>query len=199
MTVEPSRRERKKEETRTRIFRAAIDLFRERGFESTTVDEITERADVAKGTFFNYFPRKDGVLGYLSEDRMVAIEENAGAMLAESRSVRDRLLDLYATAASAYEEDHDLSRYVLLELMSRAFAPSEAIAIRWQELVVGLIRQGQERGELRRDADANRIEAVLTGLYYATLYSWVCCPPEAFPLREELRARLRLTLEGVAT
>ncbi len=200
MAAEISRRERKKEETRSRIFRAAIHLFREQGFEQTTVDEITERADVAKGTFFNYFPRKDAVLGYLSETRLLDIEENAGRMFEESRPAREKLFDLYATAASAYEEDHELSRYVVLELMGRAFAPSEDIAMRWHELVVRLIRQGQEGGELRRDVDPVRLEAFLTGTYYATLYTWVRCPMGAtFPLREELDARLTLAMEGVAS
>ena len=198
MTVEPSRRERKKDETRTRIFRSAIELFRERGFENTTVDEITERADVAKGTFFNYFPRKEAVLGYLSESRLAAIEETAGLKLAASGAVREKLLDLYALAATAYEEDHALSRYVLLELMARAFAPTEEAAIRRHELVVAIIRQGQENGELRRDVDPTRIEALLTGTYYATLYTWVCCLPEEFALRDEMRARLELAMEGVA-
>jgi AcrR family transcriptional regulator len=195
-----SRRERKKEETRSRIFRAAIDLFRERGFEQTTVDEITERADVAKGTFFNYFPRKDAVLGYLSETRLLDVEENAGRMFEEARPARQKLFDLYDTAVSAYEEDHSLSRYVVLELMGRAFAPSEDIAMRWHELVVRLVRQGQDGGELRSDVDPVRLEAFLTGIYYATLYTWVCCPVEStFPLREELHARLTLAMEGVAT
>ena len=75
MSVELSRRERKKDETRHRIFHAAIDLFREQGFEQTTVDDITEKADVAKGTFFNYFRRKEAVLAYLSESRLLAIDE----------------------------------------------------------------------------------------------------------------------------
>jgi len=35
-------------------------------YEETTVEEITERADVAKGTFFNYFPSKEALLGELS-------------------------------------------------------------------------------------------------------------------------------------
>ncbi len=64
--IEVSRRERKKDETRERIFKTAIKLFHARGFEATTVDDITEKADVAKGTFFNYFPRKESVLAYLS-------------------------------------------------------------------------------------------------------------------------------------
>ena len=199
MSGEISRRERKKEETRNRIFHAAIDLFRSQGFERTTVDDITERADVAKGTFFNYFPRKDSVLGYLSETRLLDLEENAGRMFDESRPAREKLFHLYATAASAYEADHELSRYVVLELMARAFAPTEDHATRWHELVVRLVRQGQETGELRRDVDPVRAEGMLTGTYYATLYMWVCCPADStFPLRDELHARLTLAMEGLA-
>ncbi len=212
MTEILSRRERKKEETRHKIFHAAIDLFRERGFANTTVDEITEKADVAKGTFFNYFPRKDSVLAFLSETRLQAIEENVGAMMAEPRSIRDRLIDLYSLAASAYEEDRELSRFVLVELMKRAFSTGDDVPIRWHELVVRLVRQGQEDGEFRQDVDAVRIEAVLTALYYATLYQWVCVEPEmaqAHPellecgvfgsssLQQEMRARLRLLTEGI--
>ncbi len=214
MTEILSRRERKKEETRHRIFHAAIDLFRERGFASTTVDEITEKADVAKGTFFNYFPRKEAVLAYLSETRLEAIEENVGTMMAETRPVREKLIDLYSLAASAYEEDRDLSRYVLVELMKRAFSTGDDVPMRWHELIVRLARQGQENGEFRKDLDAVRIEAVLTALYYATLYQWVCVEPamaEAHPeffgsecgvfgspsIQQEMRARMSLVMEGI--
>jgi AcrR family transcriptional regulator len=199
MNVELSRRERKKDETRHRIFHAAIDLFREKGFEQTTVDDITEKADVAKGTFFNYFRRKEVVLAFLSETRLQAIEEDAGAILAESRPAREKLMDLYTTAASAYEEDRELSRYVLIELMTRMFSPTEEVVVRWHEQIVRLVTQGQENGELRRDLAPPRVEAVLTSLYYATLYEWVCCVPEAFSLLEELRARLTLAMEGIAS
>ena len=208
MTEIVSRRERKKEETRHRIFHAAIDLFRERGFENTTVDEITEKADVAKGTFFNYFPRKEAVLAFLSETRLLAVEENAAAMLAESRPVREKLLDMYSSAATAYEEDRELSRFVLIELMTRLFSPSEEVAVRWHEQIVRMIRQGQENGELRTELEPVRVESVLTGLYYATLYEWVCrvpqsmltcCVSESFNLLDELRTRLTLAMEGIAS
>jgi AcrR family transcriptional regulator len=199
MIVEKSRRERKKDETRHRIFHAAIDLFRERGFEQTTVDDITEQADVAKGTFFNYFPRKDAVLAYLSEERLQAIEDNAGTFLAPDRPAPEKLIELYTAGASAYEEDHALARYVLLELMSRIFEPSEESMTRWHELIVSIIRQGQERGELKRGADPERLESVLGCVYHGTLYQWVCCSPDVFPLLPELRARLILAMEGFTT
>ena len=129
MHEETSRRERKKEETRHRIFHAAIDLFRERGFEQTTVDDITEKADVAKGTFFNYFPRKEAVLDYLSEERLGVIEENVASLFAEDRDAREKLIEVYEMAAAAYEEDQELARFVLVELMRRAFGPNEELAV----------------------------------------------------------------------
>ena len=61
------RRERRAAETRLRLFRCALQLFAQRGFPNVTVEDITEAADVGKGTFFNYFESKDDVLGVMAE------------------------------------------------------------------------------------------------------------------------------------
>jgi hypothetical protein len=53
--VAPGLRERKKQELRDRCSRPSRSLFDEKGFETTTVDEICARADVSQKTFFNYF------------------------------------------------------------------------------------------------------------------------------------------------
>ena len=197
--LELSRRERKKDETRQRIFREAIGLFRERGFESTTVDEITERADVARGTFFNYFPKKDAVLAYLSEQRLIEAEANAGAILAAEQPARAKLIAIYASAASAYEEEKELSQFVLPELLRRAFTPVEEIGSRWDTIVVQVFAQGQKSGELRRDLDPARAVTVLTSVYYATLFMWVHCPEQVgMNLQDELKTRLEMVFGGLA-
>src|SRR5689334_4917203 len=57
-----SRRDRKKERTRDEIYRAAINLFLRRGFDSVTIEEICDAADVARATFFLHFAAKEALL-----------------------------------------------------------------------------------------------------------------------------------------
>lgn len=196
--LELTRRERKKDETRRRIFKAAIKLFRDKGFEETTVDDITEKADVGKGTFFNHFPRKEAVLGYLSEVWLAEAEENAEAILAAPTPARDKLIELMCGFAAEYEEDRDLSSYVILESLNRAFRPAEDVHRRWDDLFDRVIERGQAAGEFRREVDPHRAEMVLQGVYMSTLFYWLKCSDGQFNLQDELRARLALVLDGLA-
>jgi len=56
------RRDRKKDETRQALREAAHRLFAEKGFSRTTIDDITEAADVSRRTFFRYYDSKDDLL-----------------------------------------------------------------------------------------------------------------------------------------
>src|SRR6476646_1972874 len=78
-------RERKKQQTREGLASAAVELFIERGFDATTVEDIAAAADVSPRTFFRYYPTKEDVVVDLVE-RLAArpADEPLGRALREA-------------------------------------------------------------------------------------------------------------------
>jgi AcrR family transcriptional regulator len=107
-------RERKKARTRAEIQRQALRLFRERGYEATTVARIAEAAEVSESTFFRYFPTKEDVV--LWEEFDPLIFEAFKAQPAESdpiRALRDAIRAVLARP-SPTEREHLRERVGLL-------------------------------------------------------------------------------------
>lgn len=63
-------REQKKSERRERIFSAAVDLFNKKGFSNTSMQDIAEKASLAVGTLYNYFPSKNDLLLDIMQEEM---------------------------------------------------------------------------------------------------------------------------------
>ena len=61
----PSRVERRKERTRKALLAVALELFHQKGIYGTKIEDITERADIGKGTFYQHFETKEELLEVL--------------------------------------------------------------------------------------------------------------------------------------
>ena len=146
-----SRRVRRRTEVRERLYREALRLFAERGYERTTVEDITEAADVGKGTFFNYFPTKEHVLARLGEDRLRIF----ALALEEARAARRPIPEILSRTAQRLA----MSRGYAPELMRSIFvahATSEPVRQqlhasmqRCRKMMAEIIHLGQTRGAVR--------------------------------------------------
>ena len=72
----PSRGHRKREKTRRRLIEAGLQVLAERG-ESLAVSDVTAAADVANGTFYNYFPDREALLDALAGQLLLSLAEAA--------------------------------------------------------------------------------------------------------------------------
>ncbi|GAB3271001.1 TetR/AcrR family transcriptional regulator [Parahaliea aestuarii] len=187
------RRERKKRETRARILRVAQEEFTRRGFESTTVETIAERADISKPTLFNYFPSKLGLLQAL----LPAVDERfAEAIEATARdavSTGERLHNFFSYVASMTEVTPQLTRSLLLQSLqvyqgtdavTGAADPRRFPATR--SALLALIDAGILRGEIRTDHSPDQLAEHLTGIYVHQLMTWLINPDYA--IKEEMAA-----------
>lgn len=75
-TAPPGRRAQKAAQTRRAIGEAAIDLFIQRGFAETTIDEIADRAGISRRSFFNYFETKQAAAFPDHEARLRRLEHH---------------------------------------------------------------------------------------------------------------------------
>src|ERR1700689_4698343 len=107
------RRERNKADIRLRLFRSALKLFGTRGFAATTVEDITQAADVAKGTFFNYFPTKEHLLMGFGEMRVDIIRAARDQAVEGRVPVREILRRLLHTLAQEPGESRAMARSIL--------------------------------------------------------------------------------------
>src|SRR6202044_3928063 len=166
-----TRRDRRRAEIRERLFRAALTLFAERGYLETTVEDITEAADVGKGTFFNYFRTKEHVLATFGAERLASIER--ALERAKSGPVMPVLQDLAVDLISHKTENAALLRAIYAAHASCASVRAE-LHKRLQigrRLLAEIFAIAQERGEVRRNISpaemARLVQIVLLGVTLA--------------------------------
>ena len=93
------------EETRRILFETALALFRERGFEETTLRDIASQAELSLGAAYYYFPSKEAIVGAYYEYVQEKHVELARAAFARPGSLRERLRAALHTKIDVMEED----------------------------------------------------------------------------------------------
>jgi AcrR family transcriptional regulator len=168
------RRERRTVETRERLFRAALDLFARKGFTETTVEDITEAADVGKGTFFNYFPSKDHILIAFGEMQLAKLESAVAEAHRSGEPMPQFLRSLGVRMTQEPTRHPGIIRTLLQAYLSTTpvRAAMQDLQKRVHALHTEIVLIGQERGEIRRDLPASEIAHVFRQTIFGTLLIW---------------------------
>lgn len=183
-TARPGRRERRKSEVRQRLFRAALHLFGERGFNATTVEDITQAADVGKGTFFNYFPTKENLLTEWVELRLDILRASRAEVEQGELPLRDILRRLFSNLMEEPGRSPCAARCMLLALGSEPIASvAQGTAARAREILADIIAAGRKRGEIRRDVTAEDLALLFQQTFFGFMHLWVLLPNQKLSRR----------------
>jgi AcrR family transcriptional regulator len=194
-----SRRERRSAELRERLFRAALNLFAKKGYAETTVEDITEAADVGKGTFFNYFRSKEHILMAFGEMQLGKLEAIVREAQQSDLPMREVLHTLVLRMTEEPIRNPAIVRALLQANLSSVPVREEMRRIhdRNRVLLGKLIQHGQERGEIRADLPAEEIAQVWRQTIFGTLLFWSLAGDHT--LTERIEVSIRLLWDGIAT
>jgi AcrR family transcriptional regulator len=181
----PSRRGRRSAELRERLFRAALEQFAKKGFLETTVEDITDAADVGKGTFFNYFPSKDHILLAFGELQLAKLE-----MAMEEARQTSMPLPKFLRSLGARMTEEPIRHPAIVRAFLQAYlssTPVRSAMLDLQRRVLALhsqmIELGQQRGEIRDDLPPAEIAQVFRQTIFGTLLIWTLYEDGSLPER----------------
>src|SRR5256886_6556893 len=160
------RRQRRSSDIRERLFRASLDLFAQKGFAEPTVEDITEAADVGKGTFYNYSPSKDHILLAFGEMQLGKLEAAIEMARHSGEPMPEFLRSLGVRMTQEPTRNPAIIRALLQAYLSTT--PAREAMMDLQDRVHALhsqmIQLGQDRGEIRNDLPAAEIDRKSTRL-----------------------------------
>ncbi|MFI7544644.1 TetR/AcrR family transcriptional regulator [Actinoplanes sp. NPDC049599] len=173
-------RTRRREDTRQRLFEAAVELIAEQGFSATTVDDIALRAKVAKGTVYYNFASKTALFEEL-------LRHGINLLTEEFRAAVAGLPPREAVAALIRAQLEYIRRYrafaqLLLSEMWRTNREWQQTLVLLREQAIGVIaetvRAGVESGDLPADLDVRVASSALFGVGLVVAVDWLVFQPD---------------------
>ena len=191
------RRARKRQQMLTHLSATAAGLFEAVGYDAVTMEQIADRADVARRTLYNHFATKEAVLAHWLEAELARDLAHLQSGVARRRSFVARVSCVLDTSAQWCERHPAyLMAYLRHRFSTIGGAEGEAregagdIVAIWRQLIAA----GQRDGELSERGDPEQLAVWFHHLYLAALLRWLSTPGVA--LRKEFRAIVRLFVDG---
>lgn len=187
-------RTRRRDETRRKIFEAAVGLIAEQGFTATTVDEIAERAGVAKGTVFYNFASKSALYEEL-------LRYGVGLLARESRAAieglppKDAIAALVGAQLSYIQRYRAFAQLLLAEMWRTNREWQQTILVVREEaigVIVEVLEAGVKSGDFPAEMDPRISASALFGAGLVVALDWLLFSPER-PV-EEVQAGLLAVL-----
>ena len=184
------RRARNQAVRRKRVIDAAMELAADGGYEAVQMRDVAERADVALGTLYRYFPSKDQLLVAALGEWASTLERRLKQKPPPGATPADRVIDVLRRASRALEREPRVTSAMVTALSSPdrdAAATKNEVYETLRLIISGAIGSGTVDSP-------DEVVRVLGYVWFAALVSWVGGMAEAGLMADELEVAARLLL-----
>lgn len=195
-----SRMYRKRLDTRRKIIRTAMDLFTQSGIDSVSMEQIAEKADIARGTLYNHFQVKEAIIAEYIESLSTELNTDRIERLRTLPDTRTRLqLSLHELMQGVRAQPELFERYFIYRTKQMvSLQPDESHEKGLRSLEKAIIQMGQESGELRLDIAPGILEALISFIFIETAQQFYASP-ENFNESDVIQTCIDLFLHGVTS
>ncbi|RUT33638.1 TetR/AcrR family transcriptional regulator [Paenibacillus zeisoli] len=192
-------RESRKKELKEQIFLQALQLFREKGFEQVTVQEITAKCGIAKGTFFNYFAKKEEILLYLGESQIDLLHQS----IEKHRDIdhpKEQITLVLGDLLHNFSSHSELMRLATMEIMKSAhLAGEESKSVhQLHQQLASILDRAIQNGKLQSRWETGVIATTIVGVYFHTILSWTLQGAQpTTTISDSFRQQLDVVWEGI--
>ena len=161
----PNRMDRRKNRTKTLLMHAASELVLEKGYEDVMIDEITERADIGRRTFYNHFVSKEECVLAAVKNRFAAhareLEQSLGLPSPEDAAAGDSDHALFIAKLASH-----MFRLIALDPITEQLIDyprilSEAIADSQRDHLLAHLANGVVSGRLKPSLLPESLEPIV--------------------------------------
>ena len=194
-----SRRESRKRELRSRIAEASMSLFAERGFEETTIEEICQRADVARRTLYSYFPTKQDIVRSLCQSLVIAeTTNNIDLAIEHHEQLAPRLRYMFERMAANVAEPDPLQKILIHQLVAdqnASDANNVTMVGELRDAFTALFATATDRQGLGPGMSSSLSAELLISVVSALSINWI--NDENYPFAANLQAVEHYLLAGL--
>jgi len=165
-------RDKQKAEVKSALLRAGEKLFMTNGFTETTIEEITGTAEVARGTFYNYFQTKEDLALEIFYKTEELTTKQVDDFFASTSGTVNQIRAIIANAVEWTLKRPELVLVTMLEKMKRGRTPEHPNGSLFRRMITEAFERGQIVGDVTKERRPQELASDIDGLYMVHMVRW---------------------------
>lgn len=188
----------KKQQMENKIYEAGMSLFQEKGFTNTTLQEISEKAGVSKGTIFNYFSTKEDILTRFGKQSIIRLQAFA-QQLPSSMTTKEKIIAVLLEDIRGVKESEVYAQVTLQGLAEGGnivFKMESKNRQDLSEIYEKILKSGRQL-DYNDKVNTSLMADLIVGIYFHILEGYYIFDKTIYDIEDYIKAAVEMIFNGI--